>query len=413
MAAEGPELSARLRDHCRYPRLTGEGGTVLFIEAGYFIERECREAFAGLGWRVMALPLPPAETFISRLLGAVMEGRPDLLFTVNHLGFDRLGSLARLLEAMELPSVSWFVDSPAYILLHHRAVASPLTMTPVWERSWASFLTRFGFEHVFHLPLAADARGGRTGSWSPDYLRRAAFVGDSMTEAVAKWRRRLPRFRGAETLMAVAARKVNETRGRDVPRTITATAEKAGVGLPALPPEGQAALETAVVLEATRLERSRMAAAMAPLGLELFGDDGWLQYAPAGVRLNAPVDYYTGLPEVYRQTAVNLNVTSLQMPTAVNQRVFDAPVAGGFLITDMREDLELLFDREREVATYQTPEELPDIADFYISRDEERRRMTGRAAQRIAAEHTYRHRIAAVVGRARKAFAGVGRGKQG
>ena len=85
------------------------------------------------------------------------------------------------------------------------------------------------------------------------------------------------------------------------------------------------------------------------------------------------------------------------MKAAVNQRVFDVPAAGGFLLTDFREQLAECFEPGREMVCYQEPGELPELAEFYLKRPELRARLARRARRRVLAEHTYRHRVAAMV----------------
>jgi spore maturation protein CgeB len=55
------------------------------------------------------------------------------------------------------------------------------------------------------------------------------------------------------------------------------------------------------------------------------------------------------------------------MKGAVNQRVFDVPVCGGFLLTDHRRQMESLFEPGREIVCYQEPGEIPDLVRHYLS----------------------------------------------
>ncbi len=402
------ELSPQLRERCRYPRLRGDTGVVLMVDAGYFIQRECFRAFQQCGWRTVPVPLAPPDQFIERLLTAAVFHRPDILFTVNHLGFDQEGALTRLLTSVELPCVSWFVDSPAYILLDHHLNASPLVMTPVWEREYERFLMGFGFDNVFHLPLAGDPevflRSGRDG----DVQYRVGFVGDSMVAAVDKWRRLCRPFPGIERLIAGAAEKLLQHRHRDPISLARDTSQEMNIPLPDWTPEETLVFSSVLVLEATLIYRQRATAALSETELDLFGDQGWRGYMPPDAQLHRPVDYYSELPELYHSTAVNLNLTSLQMPTAVNQRVFDVPLAGGFLLTDRQDDLELLFDAPSETATFTDPEELPELVSYYLSHETRRLQIARRAASRVCAEHTYRHRIDTIIGQARRAFGAEG-----
>lgn len=399
------ELTPLLKARCRYPRLHGDKGTVLIIDVGYFIQRECIRGFIQNGWRVVLVPLNPPERFIESLLIAIVTRRPDILFTVNHLGFDQDGVLTRMLNEIEMPYVSWFVDSPAYILLDHLSNSSPMAITPVWERSNVDFLGRFGFEHVFHLPLAGDPTVFRSNNSIAQAVYDISFVGDSMTISSAKWRNRCKSLNGVNELLSRAANNLFANRQCSPLEHIRSVADSDGIEIPRLTLREELNLSSAVVLEATRIYRYKVAGILVGNRLNLFGDNGWNRVTGSDAIVHAPVDYYRDLPRVYRASSVNLNLTSFQMPMAVNQRVFDAPLAGGFLLTDYQDDLELLFNTEKETATFTNIEELPELSQYYLRNESLRRSISQRAAKRILAQHTYRDRVNQIIGYARKVFA--------
>jgi spore maturation protein CgeB len=81
--------------------------------------------------------------------------------------------------------------------------------------------------------------------------------------------------------------------------------------------------------------------------------------------------------------------------------VFDPALAGAFQVTEARPDLPELLVPEKEIVTADSPLELKDKLAFYRDRPEARARIAAAGAARVAAEHTFRHRIArllAVVG---------------
>ena len=121
-------------------------------------------------------------------------------------------------------------------------------------------------------------------------------------------------------------------------------------------------------------------------------------------QLRPEVNYYDELPQVYAASAINFNATSLQMRAAINQRMFDAPAAGGFVLTDFREQLAELFRVGEEVACYQEPGEIPELIRFYLKQRQVREKMTAKARQRVLAEHTYRHRVAAMLDTMRRSL---------
>jgi spore maturation protein CgeB len=219
----------------------------------------------------------------------------------------------------------------------------------------------------------------------------------------AKWLAQSPAFEGKEKLVTATATKLLSDRRIPPLELLPQTASELQIALPELDAAGSLALGSAIVLEATKLSRRRVVGALSPFPLDLFGDEGWLGQLPPQARYHPRLDYYVELSKVYAETAVNINATNYQMPTAVNQRVFDAPLAGGFLISDNQEDLQLLFDPD-EYVIYSRLSDLTDEVRFYLPQISLRMRVAEKAAERILAEHTFRHRIKTIINYARKAF---------
>ena len=103
---------------------------ILLINPDYFLIPEVMRACRQLGHQVrLALfdkRRDQGEEVLRQLLGEVRDFAPDLVFTVNHLGFDREGLLVDSLHRLRVPSVSWYVDSPAIILSLYNGPRSDL-----------------------------------------------------------------------------------------------------------------------------------------------------------------------------------------------------------------------------------------------------------------------------------------------
>ena len=175
-----------------------------------------------------------------------------------------------------------------------------------------------------------------------------------------------------------------------------------------LDPARRLACESLLTWEATRQYRARCVCALAGFDAIVAGDPaGWgAVFAPGGpVRLLPRLDYYRDLPAFYPLSAVNLNSTSRQMKGAVNQRVFDVPACGGFVLTDRREQLDGLFEPGREVVAYDAPEDIAELAARHLRDTAQRTRIVEAARRRILAEHTYEHRLARLLAVMRGSFA--------
>jgi spore maturation protein CgeB len=370
---------------------------LLLFKSGYYLERELARAAGALGLETDAWNFPRTLTgrgdSFRELLDIIRNFRPDLALTVNHLGFDAEGLMDDLFTRLDLPAASWFVDSPVFIL--GSGQPSPLVSAFTWDRDYLDFLKSRGFSRVRHLPLAADEELFRPAPAAPE--RPVAFVGDSMTAATEKYLGKLavPGPARPSFLKAIDARAEAFLADRVLlpdPEPLARLAEARGLaGRPDLLTD----LQALVTWRASRKWRLMVLRGQEPGLLHAAGDSGWrelLNLSPD--RLAGALDYYNGLAAWYRASAVNLNITSAQMKTGLNQRVFDVPAAGAFLLTDRRDQLFDLFEDGREVVTYQSPEEAARLAAWFAERPIAREKITRAARARVMGAHLYRHRLA-------------------
>jgi spore maturation protein CgeB len=357
---------------------------ILFLDAGYYLSRELRNAAQELKSPLQTFAFDPkmvGDREIKAFLTQIKEFRPDLVLTVNHLGLDADGTLVDLFARLSLPLASWFVDSPIYILTEK---AKGDVFVFAWDRDYVEPLKDLGFAKATYLPLATDPT-----FFKPDQspiLRPAAFVGDSLTAATLKYLNlaglspsRLPQI----DALAQDFLKVPDLTPKRLAETFAAQE--------GLDPEKTTALWALITWRGSRLSRAAVLKAVAGPGFVVRGDPGWRELAPC-LNLQGPLNYYQDLAAFYRTTAVNLNVTSAQMKTGLNQRVFDVPAAGGFLLTDEREQLKDLF-AEDEYASYPDPAEAKRLLNQWLKRPRDRAILVNKARARILGEHLYVHRL--------------------
>ena len=369
---------------------------VLLLDTGYFLQAELARGLDELGMEQSTVTVSSrsfrmrpgnsrnryeaTHDFLPRLLERVAEFKPDLLLTVNHLGFDREGKLAALLEELRLPVAVWYVDSPTYILNGQFSGVSLTHHLFVWERSYLKALKENGFVNVTHLPLA----GGHHMRPGQGPLRdRGLFVGSSNRSGITIWqdKPRLRLKREQEELLIAAQR---------AQPAVPIGQHFSVAGLTGDNRLLQCNSESLLVLQATRRERLEL---LQKLPVDVCGDDEWSRLLPLERHTLPAVDYYKELPQLYASYPLHLNQTSYQMNSAVNQRVFDVPLCGGLLVTDYREDLEQLFDIERECVVYHSHDEAADLLSWYLRKREQAARVAAVAADRVNTEHLYRHRL--------------------
>jgi spore maturation protein CgeB len=107
---------------------------------------------------------------------------------------------------------------------------------------------------------------------------------------------------------------------------------------------------------------------------------------------------------IFNAVDVNLNLHSSTYHDGVdprgdfvNPRTFELAGCGAFQVVDRRTLLPPLFD-ERELAVANGVAEMRELTRYYLAHPEERIPMAGRARRHALAEHTYRHRLARLLG---------------
>lgn len=87
------------------------------------------------------------------------------------------------------------------------------------------------------------------------------------------------------------------------------------------------------------------------------------------------------------------NSASIKGIYNVTPRVFEVPACGGFLLTNNIPQLARLYEPEKEMAVYDDLEGLRVKIKYFLSHEQERARMAGRACDRARREHTYTQRL--------------------
>ncbi len=373
---------------------------LLLLTSAYFLLGELAQACKRLEVPHLLVDLAAKEMdaglFVRTLREANASFRPDAIVTVNHLGVDHEGVLYALARDLKLPIVSWFVDNPEFILPLFPKPDAENALVLTWDADSLDAVRSFGFTKVAWLPLGADPerfcpdRAGR-----PQWRAPVSFVGNSM---VLKTLRRLEAARPGPALAQAFVPLAGAFAASGERNVRAFVAQKAPKLLPELDGLGvlrRTAYETAVVWRATLGYRLDCVLRTLPFSPLIAGDPGWKELLAGreGFRLHPEVGYYDDLPEFYPASDVNFNCTSVQMKGAVNQRVFDVPAAGAFLLTDRRAQLELLFEPGREIALYNSPDEVPELLARYLADKPERERLARAGRARVLAEHTYEHRL--------------------
>lgn len=397
------------------PRFRGSVPRLLLITSKYFLMGEVIIACERLKIPHRLLIIENEEIaqteFVARLLHEVLYFQPDCVLTLNHLGIDREGVLIHLLERLRLPLASWFLDNPQLIIHLYHGLVSPWVTIFTWDADNLPRLHEEGYEHAYYLPLGTNPARFHPHQEklpSPLFPTKISFVGNSMVEKVAKKMEKntfpdvlLKKYRE----IATAFRSSPE---RSIRLFLLHYNDEIATAYNALPfRDIQLEYEAMLTWETTLQYRADCVAGILPLHPLIVGDLGWkiILRNSSTWDLHPVVAYYDELPRVYPFSEINFNATSLQMKGAVNQRVFDVPASGAFVLSDWREQLDDLLEPGKEIIVYHSPEEALDLAKYYLTHPDERQRIVKAGRKRVLTEHTWDKRVLTILDTMRSIYA--------
>jgi spore maturation protein CgeB len=329
----------------------------------------------------------------TRLLTAMNAHQPDFLLTINHSGLDREGLVSGLCRHIRMPLLSWFVDRPELFLPAYANLENPYLAYAVWDADAVSGLEAMAGGRVFHLPLGADLSRIE---FLPQarHDRDVAFVGNSMQAAAERSWDASGRPENERVFWDSLAVAFAVSERRDVGEYLRQEWPEAWKRKLALDGEEATALDAFLYWRSTQHYRTRCVRELLPFAPVVGGTPGGRNCSDPVVDAWRAAEHYADLPVFYRQTAINFNTTSMQMKGALNQRVFDVPASGGFLLTDRRDQLAAVFEDGEEAVCYDSPEEIGSLVRHWLGNPAARLRIAARARKRIEGEHTYGHRVA-------------------
>ncbi len=301
-------------DKAKYAKFQSSSPKLLLISSKYFLMGEVETACKNLKLEYRHIQLGNDEIahseFVRQLLEEIVSFKPDALITLNHLGVDREGVLMDLINKLELPFISWFVDNPHLILYSYEGLTSPFLHIFTWDFDNVPSLKAKGFNNVYYLPLGTDAERfnpkNKEKLVAPAWKSPVSFVGNSMIDKVQK---RLDACNLPKRLYAdffALAKDFISSPKRIAEKFILDDGKQL---FPALikyyqeqfDTEEKLAFETGMTWEATRVYRLECVKQTLDFNPLLVGDHGWnvfLEKEKRPWRWHAPINYYDQLSQL-------------------------------------------------------------------------------------------------------------------
>lgn len=111
------------------------------------------------------------------------------------------------------------------------------------------------------------------------------------------------------------------------------------------------------------------------------------------VGLGPPVLYGKATSMIYAGSKINLNISLKGIEGGTPQRIMDVMGAGGFVLTSYCAETAELFEEDREIVMFRTPEELLEKVDYYLAHDREREQIARAGHDKVIRCYTYERKM--------------------
>jgi len=385
---------SQLKKYFSYKKFADDKLKIIFLDKSYFLQKESIHELEKLGHSVVPVPvLEEPKPMLDALLKTCLQVKPDFIMGTNHIGFDPDGQMAHILNELQLPVLFWYLDDFRFIIPRGENQAKSNIAVFSFEKTDLPALRQFGFEHVFYLPAGSSLNPDAdfmdsSFAWLKD---RISFVGNTFLDAQERW---------FQSHYPDLYEKLNFSLwNSQITSLVDFVLEQQKAEFKS---EAELYHYAGYVAGRSTMEsRARLLSKISnPV---IFGDRHWSSLE-LDLDIHPPVHPTQTAPKIFNASQINLNISSTQLHSSVNLRIFDVPLSGGFLLTDWRESLTELFDVKKELAVYRSMDELRDKLDYFQRNERERQLIINHSAERVRKEHLLTHRLQEMLVQMKKVF---------
>ena len=375
---------------------------ILLIEWSSCGREDLKEAFIQEGHSLIYPPfsiegkayqdLPEIER---QFLSVLHEENPDIVFTVNYFP-----AVSILCNRAKIRYISWIYDSP-YRRIFSQTIINPCNSIYVFDRYLYMQCRDAGISTVHYMPMAVNIErldlitaNEKPGAYD------VSFVGSLYLEnslAFMEMSDALPEYaRGYLDALVAAQMKIQgynfieEVLGpviEDLCRVHPVTCEPGSL-------ESREYYYAEYIIgdwitAARRIDMLKTIAGKHRVDLFTEAED----FSAPNLCNHGIIDYYDKMPRVFKQSKINLNISRYGIKSGIPLRAIDIMGCGGFLLSNYQADFLEHFVPGEDFVFYESKEDLLQKVDYYLRHEKERMAIAKNGHDKVAAGHTYRHRI--------------------
>lgn len=379
---------------------------ILWLEWDSFGQEYIREELLKMGCQVSLYTWPcqqqnmrENELLKQKLKSCLSVKKYDFVFSLNFFPV-----AAKACWEHGVKYVSWTYDSP-FLLLYSHCISYHTNYIFLFDQSLFHEFKNQGLENVYYLPMAApvsyyDKIDAEKYS-RVTYKAEISFVGSTYAEEIQDFRKLLEGVtdytRGY--LDAIVKMQKEIQGGFLLEELLTPEIIK---DLQRVCPieRGWDEWESEAWIYANYFLARQVTAQERQEYIKILADYHQVKlYTPCPtpwlnrVENRGPVDYQWEMPRVFKNSKINLNITLRSIHSGIPLRAMDIMGCGGFLLTNFQEDFLTYFEPDQDFVFFMDKKDLSDKVSYFLSHEEERKKIARNGYEKVKKYHTYSHRI--------------------
>lgn len=337
-----------------------------------------------------------------REISEFLQNNPvDFAFSINFFPY-----LAEVCNIFHIKYLSWIVDSPV-MELYTSAITKEYNRVFLFDRALFNEIHTFSPNNVFHLPLAANVESKEklfkkeSSTDRRRFSHDVAFVGSLYTEKCPYDRvKNLPDAeRGFLDGLMRAQEKVygyyfiEELLSDDLTEVFKNSLE----GFYTLP-EGSFLTDKRTLSQlyiGNKISAMERVDTFSALSKRFDVSIYTASDTKSIPRLNnmGTAKTLTEMPLIFKNSKINLNITSKIIRTGLPLRIFDILSCEGFLISNYQEEIPEMFVPGEDLVMYGSLDELLYLTEYFLDHEKERTQIAHNGFTRLKNNYTYQHQI--------------------
>lgn len=378
-------------------------------------ENSCRDMTESLekaGYEVTLFSCPFQDYFYDSILGKNASGfldskKHDMIFSFDYFPF-----LSNIAMKYSIPYLSWVYDCP-HLTLYSTTISNECNYIFLFDRNMLQEVRNLGGKHVYHMPLGVNTERlnhqlGLSDRLTAEqfmpkrYVNEISFVGSLYENNMYDQIKELPDYLYGYLDGLMDAQK--QIWGVDlVPSCLNPTLTEQLSKYVKIERSNHSTYSNEIIfcnmlhMKITSQER------IAALNL-LSGHFPVSLYSASGRELcpkanhRGIVSYLDGMPDVFRYSRINLNITLRSITSGIPLRAMDVLACGGFLLTNYQPELCEFLEPDKDFVYFTDFDDMCRKADYYLHHEQERNEIAFCGWKKVQELFSYKIQVEKILG---------------